>query len=893
MNIISRKIFLFTLAALLFFAASGILSQASAQQSAFIISGSVKHMATQAAIQDVFVTVKDTSGNIFKGSSSTDVSGNYSITLQSPGFYTLVASKTGFSDASPPDLAELSDSKMNIVVNLFMDPLKTTLPLSAGWNFVSFPQLPSLPAPVATVLNDVSSSVRIVWGYDNVNKIWLKYAGQGSGTTGQNTLTSFEFGKGYWIYMNYQGEMNLSLWSPPSASSIHLSTGWNLVGYNGADGSTVDTVLSGIAGKWSILWNWENSQWHMKRPSSMPVAPSILNLFPDITAFAQGKAYWIRTNEQMDWITGNDRQSLAVTMLSMNDTHSFAEPFSASLTVDGASTAVTLGGYTRLKSAIDDVKSRENNTLLLHAGDAVTGTLYFTRFQGDSDLDFLNYFGIEAMTFGNHEFDKGPSLVDKIIKTATFPIISSNVDFSNEPIVTNKPPSYLIKRYGNESVGIIGATTTISSSTSSPGPNIVFSDVTGSVASAVSQLTSSGVNKIILLSHIGFDEDKKLAQAVSGIDVIIGGHSHSLLGDASAISSLNLYTGLADDALRGAYPTVVKSPEGKDVLVTQAWRNGGIFGTLKVGFNKFGDITSYTGRPVLVVGDAFRQNKVDVPAGSDTYNRIVQVINSSPVAHVYAENTGAKAKLAPYTQQVIDFKSQKVADASEDIMRKNPPSTEFNSGPGAIIADSMLWKTKGMSGEIAIISRGAVKCDFRQGTVAYGDVYTCLPYGGTYYVINLKGSDVKNALEDGVGFQIQSYPDGPWLPFVGGMQYTVNKAAPKGSRISVKVKNNDGSYSDIDQDKTYRVVTNAFMANGGDGYDTLKNTSTASKYDTGFVDAEVLAEYLTFLKTISNPAEQRINVTTTTGSILYMNLFAGTGPYSVVPWFEEEFRTAA
>ena len=888
MNTTSRRIILWTLAALIFFAASGIFSQVFAQQSAYTISGSVKHFATQAVVQDVLVTVKDTSGNIFKGSSSTDVSGNYSITVLSPGFYTLIASKTGFSDASPPDLVELSGSSMNVMVNLFMDPLKTTLSLSSGWNFISFPQLPSSPAPIETVLRDISQNVRIIWGYDNVSKAWLKYSPSAS----TSTLTSIEFGKGYWIYMNYQGEVNLYLWSPPSTSTIHLSTGWNLTGYNGADGLTAAAVLSGIGDKWSILWNWENGQWRMKRPSSMPVAPSILNLFPDITAFAQSKAYWIRVSEQTGWIPGNDPQSLAMTILAMNDTHSFAEPFSASFVIDASSTSITLGGYTRLKSALDDVRSREQNTLTLHAGDAVTGTLYFTKFQGDSDFDFLNYFGVEAMAFGNHEFDKGPSLIDKFIKTATFPIISANVDFSNEPAVTNKPRPYLIKRYGNESVGIIGATTPISASTSSPGPNIVFSDVTSSVAKMVTELTSAGINKIIVLSHIGFEEDKKLAQSVSGIDVIIGGHSHSLLGDASAINSLKLPVNPPDD-IQGAYPTVVKSPEGKDVLVAQAWRDGGVLGTLKVGFNKFGDIVSYTGQPVLVVGDVFQQNRIVVPAGSDTYNRIVQVINSSPVAHVYAENTEAKAKLTPYSQQVIDFKSQKVADASEDIMRKNPPSNEFNSGPGALIADSMLWKTKTMGGEVAIISRGAVKCDFRQGTVTYGDVYTCLPYGGTYYVTNLKGSDVKNALEDGVGFQIQSYPDGPWLPFVGGMQYTVNMTAPKGSRISVRVKNNDGSYSDIDPDKTYRVVTNAFMANGGDGYDTLKNTSAASKYDTGFVDAEVLAEYLTFLKTISNPTELRINVTITTGSVLYLRGFAGAGPYSVVPWFEEEFRAAA
>ena len=772
--------------------------------------------------------------------------------------------------------------------------------LSQGWNFIAFPMLPSNPAPIASVLKDVSPEVRIVWGYDNVNKAWLKWT-PSTLCPLPSALCSVEFGKGYWVSMYNPGAISLISWFPSFLSTVHLSSGWNLVGYNGADGKASDTALSGIADKWSILWNWTNSRWSIKRPSSASsLLPSILTPFPEITAFNQGKAYWIRAKEETDWVTGSDPQPLGLTILAMNDTHSFAEPFSSSVVIDASSTSITLGGYTRLKSALDDVRSREQNTLTLHAGDAVTGTLYFTKFQGDSDFDFLNFFGVEAMTFGNHEFDKGPALINRFIKTATFPILSANVDFSREPAVVNKPHPYLIKYYSNEPVAIIGVTTAITAGTSSPGPNIVFNDVTDSVAKTVTGLTSAGINKVVVLSHIGFEEDKKLAQSVPGIDVIIGGHSHSLLADASAVSSLKLPVNPPDD-VQGTYPVVVKSPEGKDVLVTQAWRYGGVLGTLKVSFNRSGEITGFTGRPILVVGDSFKQNRVEVPPGSDIYNRIVQVVNSSSAARVYGENTEAKAKLAPYTAQVIDFRTQKVADASADIKRAFPPLTDLNAGPGPLIADSMLWKMKTLEkgGDMAIISRGAVKGDFKQGTITYGDVYTCLPYGGTYYIIELKGSDVKNALEDGVDFQlVNNIPaERDWMPFVSGMRYTVNRniTVPKGSRITVlQIKNADGSYSDINPAGSYRVATNAFMANGGDGYLTFKNADPAAKYDTGFVDAEVLVEFFKSLGTLNPPAEQRIIDATTAAAVIYLRGFAGgvgsRPPVHVPEW---EYRMAA
>ncbi len=107
---------------------------------------------------------------------------------------------------------------------------------------------------------------------------------------------------------------------------------------------------------------------------------------------------------------GQDPQPLSLTIAHINDTHSHLEPSDnewETFVIDGVNTSVKVGGVTRLKTALDELRRSRNHVLFLHAGDAVQGTLYFNVFQGDADFDFLNYLGVEAMTFGNHEFDKG------------------------------------------------------------------------------------------------------------------------------------------------------------------------------------------------------------------------------------------------------------------------------------------------------------------------------------------------------------------------------------------------------------------------------------------------------------------------------------------------------
>jgi len=175
------------------------------------------------------------------------------------------------------------------IYNSCLESSSLNIPLTSGWNFISFPSLPT-DESIDNVLKDISSNVRIIWGYDNTNKAWKRYKPGVS----DNTLTTIEGGKGYWVYMNASGNIDMTGWTDQS-KTVPLAEGWNLVGYNGADNTDVATALNGISGKWSIVWYWKDNQWYAKHESS--------NLsVPVLDKFKKGGAYWIKTGQATDWV---------------------------------------------------------------------------------------------------------------------------------------------------------------------------------------------------------------------------------------------------------------------------------------------------------------------------------------------------------------------------------------------------------------------------------------------------------------------------------------------------------------------------------------------------------------------------------------------------------------
>jgi Amidohydrolase len=200
------------------------------------------------------------------------------------GSYTLLDSMLRLL---PPETAQ--KIRKDTATTLF-NQLKS-MPLSAGWNFVSFPKQPADTA-IDKVLADVSPSIAVVWGYDTAAKQWKKY----KPLAASNQLTTIESGKGYWIYMNAPGTMSMAGWGAPT-TSIHLGEGWNLIGYAGSDGAPVSGLSTSIGGNWDIIWTWNSGAWSAKHATltTLPV--------PALTILNRERAYWIeiRQGRTADW----------------------------------------------------------------------------------------------------------------------------------------------------------------------------------------------------------------------------------------------------------------------------------------------------------------------------------------------------------------------------------------------------------------------------------------------------------------------------------------------------------------------------------------------------------------------------------------------------------------
>ncbi len=552
--------------------------------------------------------------------------------------------------------------------------------------------------------------------------------------------------------------------------------------------------------------------------------------------------------------TSSAGRTFTLDIVHINDTHSHLAPFKLTLMLDSRPTEVQAGGFPRLKSAVDALREKEKNLLFLHAGDAVQGTLYFTKYRGRADMDFLNLIGIDAICPGNHEFDRGPDLLAGLIGVARFPFVSANIDTSANAELSGRIEPYIIKEFGTlgqERVAIIGATTPDTPVLSSPGPTLKFEDPDTSVSRTVALLKTKGINKIIVLSHLGYKHDIALAGKVPGIDVIVGGHSHTLLGDRRDFSDIGVTTG-------GDYPTVIRGPGGSKVLIVQAWKWAAVLGELRVTFDGKGNITRWKGRPTLVLGDSFKlkdaaQAYVGVRKGSARYKAILHAIESSGVAAVYPEEPAAERKLDYYSAPLDAFMKEVVARAAGDM------KIGENSGPGPLVADSMLWKTTKLKTRIALLNSGGVRRDLSAGPVTLGDVYEVLPFDDTLVVMDLTGAELREALEEGVDFMITRGNGSPYM-YVSGISFSIDEAKPEGRRIGLlKVKGLQGGYEDVDPGAIYRIVTNSFMAGGGDGYTELKN-SKRYRLDTGFVDADAFMEYIRSLGTLSNISETRITV---------------------------------
>lgn len=559
---------------------------------------------------------------------------------------------------------------------------------------------------------------------------------------------------------------------------------------------------------------------------------------------------------------------VAVTIAHVNDVHSNLAPTTTALTFDGIATTVQIGGFGRVKAAVDQIAAQNPNTLKLHAGDALVGTLYYTLFQGKADAELMNTICFDALAVGNHEFDDGDAGLKRFSDdlhagNCKTPVLSANVTPQlGTPLAPQSTTDYIkpfvIKEIGGEKIGIVGLTVVGKTEGSSrPLPTTAFANEVTSAQKAIDQLKAQGVKRVVLLSHVGYAFDQQIAPQLTDVDVIVGGDSHTLLGDFSGYGVPKV----------GNYPTLLKNKDGSTVCVAQAWEYGKAVGELQVNFAADQTVQSCSGAPHLLLGDTFTRKGADgktyTVAGAEL-DTLKATIAKDPQLLMIAPDATAESVLKVYKDQISQLETQVIGASAQYLCHVRIPgdASKATGCPDAtrahgsdianIVAQAFL--TQSLTSDIAIQNAGGVRIDVPAGDVTIKTAYTLLPFANTLTELTMTGAEINAVLEDALGYALMTGGSTGAYPYAAGLRWDVNVSKPKGQRFSnLQVKSKTASaWTALDPAATYKVVSNSYTAQGKDGYLTFKTvTDSGRALDTYLDYAQSFVDYVKQVGTLN------------------------------------------
>jgi 5'-nucleotidase / UDP-sugar diphosphatase len=420
---------------------------------------------------------------------------------------------------------------------------------------------------------------------------------------------------------------------------------------------------------------------------------------------------------------------------------------------------------------------------------------------------------------------------------------------------------YTIKWFSDfDRVAICAITTKISTEqSSSPDAGTTFGEEVQATKDCVAEVQRFGVNKIILLSHIGYSGDLAKLATIPGVDVIIGGHSHSLLGDNTNLSRFG-FSGI------GPYATIVGT-----TCVVQAWEYNKVVGNLDVDFDGNGNVRSCNGTLVFPLNGTrftrvnplptFELGAADVAVVRD------HLMNSGLFSDIAPDVNVANA-LKPFRDQLVTIQNEQIAVAAENLCHSrgggagdaNCPGKTIRTAVGGgvchLVAQSFLYNVQ--YADVAIQNAGGCRASITSGPFTYGNAFTILPFSNTLVTLVMTGDQIRRVLEDSVFFFLNAGGGGGAYPFGAGLRWHLDYTSPPGSRFSdIQVnKRLTDTWKPIDLTASYTVVTNNFIATPRDGYTAFGeiDKSDATKYvDTYKVYAQSLVDYAQFLGTLRDP----------------------------------------
>ncbi|MEZ8092472.1 bifunctional UDP-sugar hydrolase/5'-nucleotidase [Photobacterium swingsii] len=568
--------------------------------------------------------------------------------------------------------------------------------------------------------------------------------------------------------------------------------------------------------------------------------------------------------------------AFTLTVAHINDTHSNFDPVKSSFKANDTLVYNEFGGYPRLQTMAEEYKQaaaeKDESFLFLHGGDAWQGSAYFKLNEGAMNAELLSRMGLDAMALGNHEFDLNNAKLNKFISDINFPVLAANVDISKDPDLkgqTNLKPFVVFAFDGNDKVevkdlsnlptdkdlvAVFGIALDDMPNLSPNTGKVEFHNMVESSQATVDMLKAKGINNIVAVTHIGNAVDLDVASKVNGIDLIVGGHSHTLLGD---------FTNIGHDHT-GTYAQMVTNPNGtSQTCVVQAGQYAQAIGQLEVSFDKQGDVTSCAGLNTLLSNDEYYHSpmrEAESKFNAADSAKVVDFIEGEDNITITDEETSMRSLIDTKYKPAVDKAYGKViAQVPEEINHERRPGDKGTDEHGSdvavlIAAGQYYWANTpevkavtGMDVDFALIGAGGIRTNIEAGEYREGNVaLEMLPFSNFMSVLPVKGKDIKALIEGTITATLPVGAHAGKFPYGGHIRYqfTETKANQSGKLDFVEVMTGTASnptWTPLQDNKTYNIAVNNYNATGNDGWTPLfkAQQKNSGRVDLAYVDGKL------------------------------------------------------
>lgn len=380
------------------------------------------------------------------------------------------------------------------------------------------------------------------------------------------------------------------------------------------------------------------------------------------------------------------------------------------------------GGLARLSTLRRQIARESPNVIFLMGGDTISPSVESITYQGRQMIDAWNAIGLDYAVFGNHEFDFGPDVLRQRVVESQFKWLGANVvdRKTGKPFAGTSP--YEIRNVGGIKVGIFGLVLPETQTTSRPGPDLEFRDACATARQVIPQMRAAGAQVVVALTHLSMNEDKELTRCVSQIDVILGGHEHTLL-------------------------------------------------------------QSFAGRtPIFkLTADAREMGRIDVNVCL-TSGRVESIDwHVIPVDSSVAEDPAFAAVNAKYATKLREL-AVRVGATNVALDARSAANRTQETNVGNFITDAMRRETQA---DAALLNGGSIRADtvISPGELTRRDVLSILPFSGEVVLVEVNGEVLLRALESGLSRTGPGSEPGRF-PQVSGLRFSFDARRPEGRRVS-------------------------------------------------------------------------------------------------------------